>query len=86
MSRAMRADLLFLSTISESSVPIDTSLRRRCRDPGVNGAENASLTIMCGASSSSTFDRAKPVLGMMGKKVIMCGGLGMGLAAKLCNK
>jgi hypothetical protein len=53
---------------------------------GVNGAENASLTIMCGASSSASFERAKPVLGMMGKKVIMCGGLGMGLAAKLCNK
>ncbi|KAH8085675.1 6-phosphogluconate dehydrogenase [Filobasidium floriforme] len=52
---------------------------------GVNGAENASLTIMCGASSPASFERAKPVLGMMGKKVIMCGGLGMGLAAKLCN-
>lgn len=53
---------------------------------GVNGAENASLTIMCGASSPATFERAKPFLGMMGQKVIMCGGLGMGLAAKLCNK
>jgi 3-hydroxyisobutyrate dehydrogenase len=56
------------------------------KNAGVNGAENASLTIMCGASSPASFERAKPVLGMMGKKVIMCGGLGMGLAAKLCNK
>lgn len=53
---------------------------------GVNGAENASLTIMCGASSPETFEKARPILGMMGVKVVQCGGMGMGLAAKLCNK
>lgn len=52
---------------------------------GVPGAQNASLTIMVGSTSPASFERAKPVLSMMGKKVLRCGDLGAGLAAKLCN-
>jgi hypothetical protein len=53
---------------------------------GVYGAEQGTLTIMVGASSSDKFERAKPTLQMMSKRVIHCGDLGAGLAAKICNK
>ncbi len=50
------------------------------------GAKNATLTIMVGSSSVRTFDRVKPVLETMGKKVVRCGALGTGLGAKISNK
>ncbi len=53
---------------------------------GVIGAKNATLTIMVGSSSQDAFERAKPVLETMGKKVLRCGDLGAGLAAKIANK
>ncbi len=52
---------------------------------GVVGAEKCTLTIMCGHPSTEVFERGKPVLGAMGRRVIHCGGWGMGLAAKTCE-
>jgi 3-hydroxyisobutyrate dehydrogenase len=51
---------------------------------GVGGAEAATLTFMCGGASEA-FDRAKPILEGMGKRVIHCGEAGAGQAAKICN-
>lgn len=51
---------------------------------GVGGAEAATLTFMCGGSTIA-FDRAKPVLEKMGKRVVLAGGPGAGQAAKICN-
>lgn len=53
---------------------------------GVYGAEKGTLTIMVGASSKDKFEKAKPSLELMAKRVIHCGDLGAGLAAKICNK
>jgi 3-hydroxyisobutyrate dehydrogenase len=52
---------------------------------GVNGAKNGSLTFMVGSSNDKSFEQAEAVLMKMGKKVIRCGEVGMGGAAKLCN-
>merc|ERR1740121_2182292 len=51
---------------------------------GTIGAEKATLTFMVGGAKES-FDAAEPVLSLMGKKVVHCGDVGMGQAAKLCN-
>jgi 3-hydroxyisobutyrate dehydrogenase len=51
---------------------------------GVGGATAGTLTFMCGGSAEA-FDRAKPVLEAMGKRIVHCGGAGMGQAAKICN-
>jgi 3-hydroxyisobutyrate dehydrogenase len=51
---------------------------------GVMGAENATLTFMCGGEAK-TFETAKAVLGGMGKKLVHCGASGLGQAAKICN-
>lgn len=51
---------------------------------GVGGAEAGTLTFMCGGSDSA-FERAKPVLEKMGKRIVLAGGAGAGQAAKICN-
>jgi 3-hydroxyisobutyrate dehydrogenase len=51
---------------------------------GVGGAESATLTFMCGATKEA-FDRAKPILEAMGKRIVHCGDNGAGQAAKICN-
>lgn len=51
---------------------------------GVGGAEGATLTFMCGGSESA-FERARPVLEQMGKRIVLAGGPGAGQAAKICN-
>jgi 3-hydroxyisobutyrate dehydrogenase len=51
---------------------------------GVAGAEAGTLTFMCGGEQAA-FAAAKPILQEMGKKVIHCGGAGLGQAAKICN-
>ena len=51
---------------------------------GTIGAEAGSLTFMCGGDKAA-FERARTVLGVMGKSLIHCGGPGMGQAAKICN-
>ncbi len=49
------------------------------------GAQNATLTIMVGASAA-VFDRIKPVLGLMGKTVTHVGENGAGQICKVANQ
>jgi len=51
---------------------------------GVDGAESATLAIMCGGTQSD-FDRVKPLLDCMGANVFLVGDVGAGSIAKLCN-
>jgi 3-hydroxyisobutyrate dehydrogenase len=51
---------------------------------GVVGAENATLAFMVGGSDAD-FAAALPVLEIMGKRIVHCGGPGLGQAAKVCN-
>jgi 3-hydroxyisobutyrate dehydrogenase len=51
---------------------------------GVGGAEAGTLTFMCGGTGTA-FERSKPVLEKMGKRVVLAGGAGAGQAAKICN-
>ncbi len=51
---------------------------------GVGGAEAATLTFMCGGAADA-FDKAKPILEGMGKRIIHCGEAGSGQVAKICN-
>jgi 3-hydroxyisobutyrate dehydrogenase len=51
---------------------------------GVAGAEAASLTFMVGGEVEA-FERGRPLLEAMGRKVVHCGPAGSGQAAKICN-
>jgi 3-hydroxyisobutyrate dehydrogenase len=51
---------------------------------GVVGAENATLAFMVGGSDGD-FEAARPLLEAMGRRVVHCGGAGLGQAAKVCN-
>ncbi len=51
---------------------------------GVVGAEQATLTLMCGGDKD-TFDKAREVLAGMGKNIVHCGGPGQGQVVKICN-
>jgi 3-hydroxyisobutyrate dehydrogenase len=51
---------------------------------GVAGAKAATLTFMVGGRANA-FERAKPILEAMGRRVVHCGEAGAGQAAKICN-
>lgn len=51
---------------------------------GVGGAQAGSLTFMAGGSQDA-FNMAKPLLDVMGGKIVHCGEGGAGQAAKICN-
>ncbi|GAA1542323.1 3-hydroxyisobutyrate dehydrogenase [Microbacterium ginsengiterrae] len=51
---------------------------------GVVGAENGTLAFMVGGSEED-FAAALPLLEIMGKRIVHCGGPGLGQAAKVCN-
>ena len=51
---------------------------------GVGGAQAGTLTFMVGGTEA-TFERAKPILEVMGKTIVHAGGPGTGQAAKICN-
>jgi 3-hydroxyisobutyrate dehydrogenase len=51
---------------------------------GTGGATAGTLTFMVGGDLAA-FERARPVLESMGKRVVHCGGPGAGQAAKICN-
>ena len=51
---------------------------------GVGGARAATLTFMVGGSTHA-FERGKPVLERMGKRIVHCGEAGNGQVAKICN-
>ncbi|MFC8700871.1 3-hydroxyisobutyrate dehydrogenase [Streptomyces anulatus] len=51
---------------------------------GVVGAEAATLTFMAGGGEAE-FSEAEPLLAVMGRRAVHCGGAGAGQAAKICN-
>jgi 3-hydroxyisobutyrate dehydrogenase len=51
---------------------------------GVGGAKAATLTFMVGGSTHA-FERGKPLLAHMGKRIVHCGSAGNGQTAKICN-
>ena len=51
---------------------------------GTMGAQNATLTFMCGGTKEA-FAQAEQALSGMGKKLVHCGDAGMGQVAKICN-
>ncbi|MFD4292090.1 3-hydroxyisobutyrate dehydrogenase [Rhodococcus sp. NPDC058505] len=51
---------------------------------GVAGAAAGTLAFMVGGSEAD-FASARPLLDVMGAKVVHCGGSGVGQAAKICN-
>ena len=51
---------------------------------GTGGAEAGTLTFMVGGSKTD-FDDARPLLSMMGKNIVHCGGPGNGQVAKVVN-
>lgn len=51
---------------------------------GVGGARSGSLTVMFGGDEAA-YERARPVLELLGKKLIYVGGVGSGDAMKLVN-
>jgi len=51
---------------------------------GVDGAEAATLAIMC-SGDKAAYDKVKPMLDCMGKNVFHLGAIGMGNVAKLVN-
>lgn len=51
---------------------------------GTTGAQGGTLTFMCGGSKEA-FEKAKPILEGMGRKIVHCGEAGAGQAVKICN-
>lgn len=51
---------------------------------GVVGAEAGTLAFMVGGDTPD-FEQALPVLEAMGRRIVHCGGSGLGQAAKVCN-
>ncbi|CAK7234933.1 hypothetical protein SBRCBS47491_009118 [Sporothrix bragantina] len=54
---------------------------------GVNGASTGTLSFMVGAATAALFERARPILALMGKpdNIFHCGDVGSGLATKQIN-
>ena len=52
---------------------------------GVSGAEQGTLTIMCGGTEDD-LTRVRPVLETFGKKIVLCGAVGAGHAVKAVNQ
>ncbi len=52
---------------------------------GVSGAEQGTLTIMCGGEQED-LTRVRPVLETFGKKIVLCGAVGAGHAVKAVNQ
>ena len=68
-------DIAFTKGISMIDAPVSG---------GVNGAEAGTLTFMVGGNGFA-LERARPLLEVMGKKIVHCGGPGTGGITKLCN-
>jgi 3-hydroxyisobutyrate dehydrogenase len=51
---------------------------------GVTGATAATLTFMVGGADEDV-EKARPLLEAMGRRIVHCGGPGLGQAAKICN-
>ena len=92
-SLASGAIVVDMTTISPS---ITRTLNERLEQQGVSlldapvtggdvGAQNGTLTVMCGGSSHA-FERAQPLLQTFGKNVVHVGPSGAGQALKACNQ
>lgn len=91
---AARPNTLFLdcSTISveesrQAAAAVVAAGHRALDAPvsgGVVGAEHGTLAFMVGGDAAD-FAQAKPILEAMGKRIVHCGGSGLGQAAKICN-
>ena len=91
---AARPDTLFVdcSTIDVTSsraahALADAAGHRSVDAPvsgGVVGAEAGTLTFMAGGTAAAV-EAARPVLDVMGRRVVHCGDAGAGQAAKICN-
>jgi 3-hydroxyisobutyrate dehydrogenase len=51
----------------------------------VKGAEEGTLTVMCGGSAAD-IERARPIIETFGKKIVHCGPVGAGDAVKAMNQ
>ena len=51
---------------------------------GMVGAEQATLTFMCGGERA-VFENCRKIFELMGKNIVFCGGPGKGQATKICN-
>jgi 3-hydroxyisobutyrate dehydrogenase len=51
---------------------------------GITGAEAGTLTLIIGGEEE-TFNKAKPILEVVGGRLIHCGKGGAGQSAKICN-
>ncbi|KAG9318238.1 3-hydroxyisobutyrate dehydrogenase [Chiua virens] len=51
---------------------------------GVGGAQAGTLSFLVGGEEE-TFLQARPILELMGRRIIHCGASGAGLGAKICN-
>ena len=51
---------------------------------GVSGAEQGTLTVMCGGTAANV-EKARPVLEAFGRKIVHCGDVGSGDAIKAVN-
>jgi len=51
---------------------------------GVTGAQAGTLSFLVGGAEAS-LEQARPLLALMGRRIIHCGGSGTGLGAKICN-
>lgn len=51
---------------------------------GVTGAQAGTLSFLVGGAEAS-FLQARPILELMGRRIIHCGSSGAGLGAKICN-
>ena len=52
---------------------------------GVKGAEEGTLTVMCGGDVAD-IERARPIIATFGKKIVHCGPIGAGDAVKAMNQ
>ena len=85
--------LIDMSTISpKATVEVSVALARRGVSMidapvsgGDTGAKAGTLTIMVGGSARS-FERALPILRVLGRKIVHMGGTGAGQLAKLSNQ
>ncbi len=91
LARASRADALLLdcSTIDVATArEVAAASGRPFIDApvsgGVMGAEAGTLTFMVGGPAEAV-ERARPILGAMGRTIVHCGDAGAGQVAKLCN-
>lgn len=77
-------DVATAREVNEAAAEADLAMLDAPVSGGVAGAEAATLTFMVGGVEYA-FERAKPILEVMGRAVIHAGGPGNGQAAKVCN-